>query len=208
MSNLKSFNANKKIANPSIITKPIDRCLRGMTIRRSAAVSRILFPLGLLAGLQKDDNHSSRPAIAGRLKQPTRKSRTGRPLTHPTGACAPALRRFPIWSCSVRGFACHTHFCARGALLPHLFTLTLRLGLAASLRAVYFLCHCPSSCPDRELPGALPSGVRTFLVRLRPCGLRRDAVVCHAASECQRTPVRSRARPYSSCLILYCSSFL
>src|SRR5438105_3874905 len=30
-------------------------------------------------------------------------------------------------------------------------------------RAVYFLCHCPSSCPDRALPGALPCGVRTFL---------------------------------------------
>jgi hypothetical protein len=29
--------------------------------------------------------------------------------------------------------------------------------------AVYFLCHFPSSCPDRALPGALPCGVRTFL---------------------------------------------
>ena len=35
-----------------------------------------------------------------------------------------ALKRLPIWSCSVRGFACH--FCCqkRGALLPHHFTLT------------------------------------------------------------------------------------
>jgi hypothetical protein len=31
------------------------------------------------------------------------------------------------------------------------------------LSAVYFLCHCPSGRPDRELPGALPYGVRTFL---------------------------------------------
>src|SRR4029450_8514030 len=30
-------------------------------------------------------------------------------------------------------------------------------------RAVYFLCHFPSGCPDRALPGALPCGVRTFL---------------------------------------------
>jgi hypothetical protein len=30
-------------------------------------------------------------------------------------------------------------------------------------RAVCFLCHCPSGCPDRVLPGALPCGVRTFL---------------------------------------------
>jgi len=41
--------------------------------------------------------------------------------------------------------------------------------LLASRRAVYFLCHCPSGCPDRELPGALPCGVRTFLP---PCGGR------------------------------------
>jgi hypothetical protein len=33
----------------------------------------------------------------------------------------------------------------------------------ASRKAVCFLCHCPSSRPDRELPGALPCGVRTFL---------------------------------------------
>jgi len=45
----------------------------------------------------------------------------------------------------VRGFACH--FCCqkRGALLPHLFTLTSRLGPGltadASLKAVSFLCH-------------------------------------------------------------------
>src|SRR6266436_3371983 len=38
------------------------------------------------------------------------------------------LERFPIWSCSVRGFACHPCYHRRGALLPHLFTLTLRLA--------------------------------------------------------------------------------
>src|SRR5687768_11208368 len=31
---------------------------------------------------------------------------------------------FPIWSCSVRGLACHACCQTRGALLPHLFTLT------------------------------------------------------------------------------------
>src|SRR5688572_4532741 len=34
------------------------------------------------------------------------------------------LERSPIWSCSVRGFACHLPYGRRGALLPHLFTLT------------------------------------------------------------------------------------
>src|SRR3954466_2921815 len=72
--------------------------------------------------------------------------------------------RLPIWSCSVRGFACHPCYHGRGALLPHLFTLTrLRRTDARRRRAGYFLCHCPSGCPDRGLPGALPCGVRTFL---------------------------------------------
>jgi len=30
----------------------------------------------------------------------------------------------PIWSCSVWGLPCHRHYWRRGALLPHLFTLT------------------------------------------------------------------------------------
>jgi hypothetical protein len=70
------------------------------------------------------------------------------------------LERFPIWPCSVRGFACHPCCHGRGALLPHLFTIACRLAPAS---AVCFLCHFPSSCPDRALPGALPCGVRTFL---------------------------------------------
>ena len=37
---------------------------------------------------------------------------------------APLRLRHPIWSCSVRGFACHRRYRRRGALLPHLFTLT------------------------------------------------------------------------------------
>src|SRR6266498_3419794 len=31
----------------------------------------------------------------------------------------------PIWSCSVWGLPCPRHYCRGGALLPHLFTLTL-----------------------------------------------------------------------------------
>jgi len=32
----------------------------------------------------------------------------------------------PIWSCSAWGLPCRRHYCRRGALLPHLFTLTRR----------------------------------------------------------------------------------
>src|SRR5437870_11601033 len=42
-------------------------------------------------------------------------------------------------------------------------------------RAVYFLCHYPSGCPDRALPGALPCGVRTFLPP-KPEGRRRTII--------------------------------
>src|SRR3954447_25423375 len=47
-----------------------------------------------------------------------------------------------------------------------------------AIGAVCFLCHCPSSCPDRGLPGALPCGVRTFLPAFAPCGApaRRPSV--------------------------------
>src|SRR6185503_18679878 len=45
-----------------------------------------------------------------------------------------------------------------------------RTRVRASLKAVFFLCHFPSGCPDRALPGALPCGVRTFLFALRRSG--------------------------------------
>ena len=46
----------------------------------------------------------------------------------------------------------------RGALLPHLFTLTGPEG-----QAVYFLWHCPWARAPQALPGTLPNGARTFL---------------------------------------------
>src|SRR5207244_3195805 len=125
-------------------------------------------------------------ALAGSSDRPGDTGRAVR-ITLP-GASAPHnVERLPIWSCSVRGFACHRPYGRRGALLPHLFTLT-RLRpegfSAASLRgpaapqrrkarrrAVCFLCHCPSGCPDRGLPGALPCGVRTFLSWLMPAAV-------------------------------------
>ena len=48
--------------------------------------------------------------------------------------------------------------------------------------AVYFLCHCPSGCPDRALPGALPCGVRTFLPPSRSFEPLRRTVIWLAAT--------------------------
>ena len=44
----------------------------------------------------------------------------------PGGFGRAVLKRLPIWSCSVRGFACHLCCQRRGALLPHLFTIACR----------------------------------------------------------------------------------
>jgi len=106
------------------------------------------------------------------------------------------LERFPIWSCSVRGFACHLPCGRRGALLPHLFTLTPKNGDCPHFsEAVYFLCHFPSGCPDRPLAGALSCGVRTFLPPSRSAlrrasplrRTRRPAIVWLTAANFQRT---------------------
>src|SRR5262249_9534972 len=74
---------------------------------------RILSRPSRLAALRRGDDHSSSSAIADGIERPTR-----RPSDGPS--------RLPIWSCSVRGFACRPSCHGRGALLPHLFTLTLR----------------------------------------------------------------------------------
>src|SRR5215831_15998370 len=140
----------------------------------------------------------------------------------PGGFGRAVLERLPIWPCSVRGFACHRPRSRRGALLPHLFTLTSPKLAAQSRerrRAVYFLCHCPSGCPDRALPGALPYGVRTFLGAGHACArlttrssrrLRRNFLLYRLWTEPRNSGTwepRNRY-PSISCLMLYCSSFL
>ena len=72
-------------------------------------------------------------------------------------------------------------------LLAPPFLASARQALRPPL-AVYFLCHCPSSCPDRELPGALPCGVRTFLPPPpHPCGrVGETAVIWPAAADLDR----------------------
>ncbi len=58
-------------------------------------------------------NGSSRLAASGRCA---------------AGAWLLAPASLPIWSCSVWGLPCHSHYWLRGALLPHHFTLTPAWG--------------------------------------------------------------------------------
>ena len=118
----------------------------------------------LLLRSERDD-HPSGIRLTTHLKQPTRQpvpaeaeNRTDRPC-----GC-------PIWSCTGWGLPCHPSHDGCGELLPRRFTLTLRLGLAASLRAslehrgaVYFLWHFPSRHRAWPLASILSCGARTFL---------------------------------------------
>jgi hypothetical protein len=84
----------------------------------------------------------------------------------------------PIWPCSVWGLPCPTHYCGGGALLPHLFTLTL----------------------------ALPPGRYIFCGTGRHTGLepRRPDVIRHTAlrsSDFPPFPLRGRAAVRSGCLL-------
>ena len=94
------------------------------------------------------DSHSSGTRVAARLERPTRTRHGPR-------------HGVPIWPCSEWGLPCHACYQARGALLPHHFTLT------GQGPAVYFLWHFPWARAPQALPGTLPCGARTFLHRAR-----------------------------------------
>src|SRR5450631_2617593 len=87
----------------------------------------------------------------------------------------------PIWSCSTWGLPCRTNYSARGALLPHHFTLTGR-----SRR--YIFCgtfrKIRLNGSPRPLAGMLPFGDRTFL---QPAFAHQPATACPKASpDCLR----------------------
>ena len=102
------------------------------------------------------------------------------------------LERLPIWLCSVRGFACRPCYQERGALLPHLFTLTRLRPPLFGLRAPARQARTPlgeTSLPRRssrlEEPRAKAGGV--FSVPLS-FGLPRPGVT-------RRTALRSSDFP-------------
>ena len=58
---------------------------------------------------------------------------------------------FPAYLVLLRvGFTCRRHYCRRGALLPHPFTLT-----STYVGAVYFLLHWPSRRFETPVPDVI-----------------------------------------------------
>jgi len=72
-----------------------------------------------------------------------------------------AARSLPIWSCSVWGLPCREHYCPRGALLPHLFTLTLsRVRIYRSKSPTWggiFSVALAVQPPSSDRPGRYPA---------------------------------------------------
>lgn len=112
----------------------------------SRLISRVLFRF-------RGDSHSSRPAIAHWLKQPTRS------LTR-------AVLCGSLFGLAPGGVYLATNCCQpHGALLPHPFTLTCALLFLRKERssAVFSLLHLSWACAPQALPGTLLYGARTFL---------------------------------------------
>ena len=115
---------------------------------------------------------------------------------------APGLRSsLPIWSCSVWGLPCRRHYCRRGALLPHLFTLTTACGqpfgpvrIRAETRLPRRYVFCGTSRPralkpaSRTLSGTLPCGVRTFLPRQPLLAQGLPAATARSSCQCLSVP--------------------
>jgi len=108
------------------------------------------------------DGHSSGTTLARGLEQPTRTtSLTSLPralsLSRTTRVAV------PIRSCSRWGLPCRFRRRTRGALLPHLFTLT-PLRSFRSFAGRFILCGTfPGVAPAGRYPAPYVDGARTFL---------------------------------------------
>ena len=122
-------------------------------------VSRILFPVDPFESAE--DDHSSGIPVARDLKRPTRGcafQRTGKRAPEPERGSPPMNRREPsphIWSCCRWGLPCHACHHARGALLPHHFTLAKPTAGPWAFGGI-FLLHFPSGCPAWMLSSTVP----------------------------------------------------
>jgi len=90
------------------------------------SVSRVLSPPSRTV-----DDHSSGTRLAARLTRPTRAARRKNPCAGAERTNPPRSPAAPIRSCSRWGLPCRSRCRGRGALLPHLFTLT-RQGCGAT----------------------------------------------------------------------------
>ena len=183
--------------------------------------------------LRRDD-HSSSPAITGGIKQPTRKF-VERAVRFRT-ALSRGASDSPIWPCSVRGFACHRCCHRRGALLPHLFTLTLlrspipcgsgelrrasphepaRRSAKREVGRYIFCATFLRVTPTGRYPAHCPAEFGLSSLRCHPCELHRTTIVCNNPGSTYLSADLSTSdctgfQVYASFswLIPYCSSFL
>ena len=99
-------------------------------------------------------SHSSGTRVTARLEQPTRIQ------------CGPH-HRIPIWSCSGWGLPCRSCYHQRGALLPHLFTLTNLTPKGFSWRSIFCGTFRRLAPPRRYLaPCPMEPGLSSILHRL------------------------------------------
>ena len=177
------------------------------------AVSRILSVFAPWRERRRDD-HSSSPAIAGGIKQPTRRRppsassrrrHSPRPWQRRSDGPSSTVSLFGFAPCGVLPAIAVTSDAVRSyRTFSPLPTETPGSKSPERRRAVCFLCHFPSSCPDRALPGALPCGVRTFLPPSRPpAASARQASIRISLSRRSARRTRTRtivwrtATPYS-----------
>ncbi len=101
------------------------------------------------------------------------------------GVGGPGRPSSPIWSCSAWGLPCRPGHPKRGALLPHLFTLT-PAGRGGMFSVALSVSRALSETPW-PLASTLPCGVRTFLCPREadsdhPAGLPETSIVSEHVS--------------------------
>ena len=162
------------------------------------AVSRILFPSTRqpCGGRAQDDNHSSSPAIAGGIEQPTRKLRTGRPRALPylallrAGFCLPPV--LPRARCALTA-PFHPYSPSRLTALRRsgIFSVPLVLRVAPTGR---YPAHCPAEFGLSSRPPSPRFALSGYGETTRD---RRSS-----------SALRPLDYPSDSWVIAYCSSFL
>ncbi len=128
------------------------------------------------------------PSLTDSSNLPGSDNRTGRPNGR--------AMRSPIWSCSVRGFACHACYQPRGALLPHLFTLTLRSTLSGVAQGGIFSVPLSVGLPRPGVTRRTALWSSDFPL---PDGTSACAVTIRRRSSGSLRRIPSRRSPAKSC---------